>query len=247
MKKRLFLLFPLLIAFVPNAFSAQHWPAPTGYVNDFAHVIPQAQAQALENLLTELQQKTGAQVSVVTVPSVEGADIDGAAVDLFKAWGIGKKGKDNGVLILAAINDHKARIEVGYGLEGLITDGTSGEILRKGVFPQFKQGNYGQGLTNGTAAVAQMIAQNAGVVLNGRVSVQNDSSNGGGLGFWGTIVLFLVFFFLISALNRRGRGGYWGGFYGGGFGGGGFGGGGGGGFGGFGGGGSGGGGASGSW
>ena len=197
--------------------------------------------------MTELEQKTGAQVTVATFPSVEGGDVDGAAVDLFKAWGIGKKGKDNGVLILAAIEDHRARIEVGYGLEGVIPDSTAGSILRQEIFPEFKQGNYGQGLTNGAAAIAQLIAQDKGVTLTGQVSVTDGGS--GGLGFWGTIALFLVIFIILSALNRRGRGGFWGGgFYGGGFYGGGWGsGGGGGGFGGFGGGGSGGGGASGGW
>ena len=127
-----------------RVFSAQSWPAATGYVNDFAHVISADKAQAMESFLGELEKNTGAQVSVVTVPTVEGADIDGAAVDLFKAWGIGQKGKDNGILILASINDHKARIEVGYGLEGLITDGTAGDILRKEVFPEFKPGDYGR-------------------------------------------------------------------------------------------------------
>src|SRR5258708_5688149 len=197
-------LFGLSLFIALPGFAANHWPSPGGYVNDFAHVMPSDQAQSLELLLTEVEQKTGSQVAVVTVPTVEGADIDGAAVDLFKAWGIGKKGKDNGVLILAAITDHKARIEVGYGLESVLTDGQAGSILRHEVFPFFKQGNYGQGLLNGANEVAQLIAQNAGVTLDGQVQIQNGSSENGGLGFWGTIILFFVVFSLISAISRPG-------------------------------------------
>jgi uncharacterized protein len=249
-KKISLLILCLALAAPSFVFSAQSWPAYVGYVNDFAHVVSADKAQALEGYLGELEKKTGAQVAVVTVPSVEGADIDGAAVDLFKAWGIGQKGKDNGILILAAIQDHKARIEVGYGLEAVITDGTAGDILRQGVFPQFKLGDYGQGLTNAAAAVAERIAQNAGVVLDNQVSVQNAGSGGG----WDPRLIYLIIF-IIYILFRIffsgfGRRRYWGGgFYGGGWGsgGGGFSGGGGGGFGGFSGGGSGGGGASGSW
>lgn len=245
MKKTIF----LFLLFLPCSFllGAQSWPSPTGYVNDFAHVIPADQSQAMENLLTELEQKTTAQVAVATVPSVEGADIDGAAVELFKAWGIGKKGKDNGILILVSIQDRKDRIEVGYGLESVITDGQTGVIRRRDMEPFFKQGGFGQGITNGVNSVAQLIAANAGVALNGQVRVRAARSRQGGLGFWGTIVLFIFIYLIFSQLGRRGRGGYsGGGFYGGGWGsgGGGFGGGG---FGGFGGGGSGGGGSSGSW
>src|SRR5579859_380354 len=92
MKKPFFLLLFLLLSLLvtgPPVFASNQWPAPTGHVNDFAHVIPADQAQAIENLLIDLEQKTGAQVAVVTLPSVEGGDVDGSAVDLFKAWGIG--------------------------------------------------------------------------------------------------------------------------------------------------------------
>ena len=122
------------------------WPDPVGAVNDFAHVIPLDQAQSLESYLDDFQNQTGAAIVVVTVASADG-DVDGAAVSLFKAWGIGEKGKDNGVLILAAIQDRRARIEVGYGLEGVLTDADAGDILRQQVYPFFKQQQYGQGLS----------------------------------------------------------------------------------------------------
>jgi uncharacterized protein len=241
MKKILFLLLAFWTASL-SLFASQKWPQPYGHFNDFAHVVPASQAQSLEDLLTQVRQRTGAQIAVVTVPSVEGGDIDGAAVDLFKAWGIGQKGKDDGLLILVAIQDHRDRIEVGYGLESVITDGDTGTIRRHVMEPLFKKGEYGQGLTNGVLELAKLIES------GGAAKPQpQDDQNQGGLGFWGTIILFIFIFILFSALSRRGQGGFWGGgFYGGGFGGGGFGGGGGG-FGGFSGGGSGGGGSSGSW
>ena len=246
MKKTLYILLSFI--FMSGvSFAANKWPTPQGYVNDLANVIPADQSQTLEAFLTEVEQKTGAQISVVTTPSVEGADIDGAAVDLFKTWGIGKKGKDDGILILTSIQDHRVRIEVGYGLEAVVTDGQAGSIIRQYITPYFKQGDYGQGLTQGAAAVAQLVATSEGVTLDEQLQ-QPVSDDNDGNGSWIKIVIFIVLIILFSILNNRR--GFWGGggYYGGGWGGGGFGsGGGGGGFGGFGGGGSGGGGASGGW
>ncbi len=229
-------------------WSANQWPSPIGHVNDFAQVIPGDKVQAIETLLTELEQKTGVQVAVVSVQSVEGADIDGAAVDLFKAWGIGHKKKDDGLLLLAAINDHKLRFEVGYGLEPILTDGQCGTIIRQDITPFFKKGDFGQGFENGVYSAVQVIAQGYGVTLNGQLNYEEATTDTGGaqLGIWGILFLFFLVYIVLSVM-LRGRG-FWGGggYYGGGWSGGGFGGGGGG-FGGFGGGSSGGGGASGGW
>jgi uncharacterized protein len=255
MKRLLFVVIFLLPAIQGQA-AKTHWPQPAGYVNDFAHVISSDQALQIESLLSGLEQKTGAQVAVVTVDSVEGGDIDGAAVDLFKAWGIGKKGKDNGVLILAAIKDRKGRIEVGYGLEAVITDGQAGNILRQDIFPYFKQQDYGQGLLEGARHVAKLIAPNVGDTSG---SLANGQEEGGSqdsalrMEKVSDFIILLCIFFVCAVLisfllfwesesgGRWGSGGGWGGSSGG------WGGGGGGGFGGFGGGGSGGGGASGGW
>jgi uncharacterized protein len=244
--KKFLLLFLFLLASSYPVFAAQHWPSPTGNFNDFAHVVPTNQAQALENLLAAIRQKTGVQIAVVTFPSVEGGDVAGAAVDLFHVWGIGQKEKDNGLLILLSIQDRKDWIEVGYGLEATVTDGDTGTIRRNSMEPSFKKGNFGEGLTNGVLQLARLIGYDAG---NNPVPPQIQyEQGGGGLGFLGKFVIFIIIFILLSVINRRGRGGFWGGgFYGGGgWGGGGFGGGGGG-FGGFGGGSSGGGGSGGSW
>jgi uncharacterized protein len=216
-------------------------------MNDFAQVLSSNQTQQIEDLLTELEAKTGAQVAVVTLPSLNGEDIDSAREELFKAWGIGHKKKDDGVLVLVAINDRKDGIEVGYGLEPILTDGQTGTIRRQDMEPYFKHGDYGQGLINGSAAIAQIIAQNAGVTLTGQIAVR-DAGDGPISPILFKLFIFLIFVVFIVIRARLGIwGGYGGGFYGGGWGGGGGGFSGGGGFGGFGGGGSGGGGSSGGW
>ena len=104
---------------------------PTDYVNDFAHVLDQTTIAQLDNICQQLDQKAHAQVAVVTINTSDGADIEGYAVALYKQWGIGSKATDHGVLILLAVQDHKYRIEVGYGLEPILTDGKVGGLAAK--------------------------------------------------------------------------------------------------------------------
>ena len=246
---------------------------PTGYVNDFAHVIDAGSAAQIEAYCGNVERATGAQFAIVTVDSLEDEPVEDVAVRLFKEWGIGKKGTDEGLLLILAIKDHKNRIEVGYGLEPVITDGYAGGVLR-GIRPILRQGNYGGALLAAAQQLGQHVAEAKGVAIEGqplRQTRSRDSDGGGG----GIIAIFIFFLALVALFRlfsgRGGRGGTGGGsglggfltgmilgnmmgggrrdgWGGGGFGGGGFGGGGGGGgFGGFGGGGSGGGGASGGW
>jgi uncharacterized protein len=228
---------------------------PAGYVNDFAHVLDPATIAQLDNICQQLDQKAHAQIAVVTVNSLDGSDIESYAVALYKQWGIGSKATDHGVLILLAVQDRKYRIEVGYGLEPILTDGKVGGIGREAV-PLLRQNDYNGAVSLMTSRVADVIAQDAGIELTGarpqlpvapRVQPGRQLS-GKQLLILGVILLIvlltplrkLLFYFLLFG---GGGGGYGGGGY---SGGGGFGGGGGG-FGGFGGGSSGGGGASGSW
>ena len=103
---------------------------PTGYVNDFAHVLEPSTIAQLTNICEQIDQKAHAQIAVVTINSLGGSDIDSYAVDLFKKWGIGSKSTDHGVLILLAVKDRKYRIEVGYGLEPILPDGKVGGFGR---------------------------------------------------------------------------------------------------------------------
>ena len=224
---------------------------PQGYINDFAGVLSAGARQQLEGLAAELQQKTGAQMAVVTVQSLEGESLEIFVNDLATRWGVGDQ-QDRGILLFLAIEDRRSRIEVGYGLEPVITDGSSGDILRA-MTPHLQGGDYDNAIALGMVSIAQVIAEDSGVTLDVLSGVSPQGRTGvrsrGGLSR--LLPMFLLLPFLLFS-RRRGR--YGGGWYGmplygagmmgrglGGFSGGG------GGFGGFGGGGFGGGGASGSW
>ena len=238
---------------------------PTGYVTDLAGVIGAETKARLETLCAEVEQKTGAQMAIVTVGSLEGESVENYAVDLYKQLGVGSKKDNRGVLLLVAPNERKYRIEVGYGLEPVINDARAGDAGRAMV-PFLRQGDYSKAAEIAAWQLARYIAADSGVTLSGQQPagrIRNDGDSGGIPGIWFLLGLIL-FFIVIASLSSRGGGSggsglLWfvlgtllgssqrssggGGWSGGGFGGGG----GGGGFGGFGGGSSGGGGASGSW
>lgn len=220
-----------------------------GFIFDYAGVINPQDAQAMEALLRQTEIATENEIKVVTLRSLEGGDINEFANKLFERWGIGKKGKDNGVLLLAAIEDRRVRIEVGYGLEPVLTDARAGRILDEQVLPLFRQGDYSTGLRRGVEAIVRMLSGNGEVAeMPARPAAPPRETPLPGLVQLLMLILFLAFFIRhpFLALFLFSGGGHRGGFSGGGFGGGGFGGGGFGG-GGFGGGLSGGGGASRGW
>ncbi len=255
-----FFLFALYLP-VAHAEKVSDLPKPTDYVSDFAHVLsPEAIAQ-LDSLCAELDHtKANAQMAIVTVHNLDGDDAADWANQLEDKWGVGKKGTDRGVLILLAVDDHKYRIDVAYGLEGILPDGKVGDIGRNMV-PYLRDKDYDNAVQLAAVQVGNVIAQDAGVTLTGQPQVaQQRPQRHVSIG----PIIFLIIFFLIfggSFLFRLllfifpfggggWRGGPWlggGGWGGGGFGGGGGGSSGGGGFGGFGGGSFGGGGAGGSW
>lgn len=236
-------------------------PRMTQPVNDFAHVIDSDSASAIDGMIRQLMAATGDVVVVATVPSIEPyGDVHEYVNKLFEnaGSGIGQKGKDNGLLILLALKEHKVQIEVGYSLEQWVTDGFAGETIRQYIVPAARSGHYGSGLRAGTARIIARIAEGRNVTLEG-VRAPNQPRNRRGTPV--PLSLVILVFIAILVLSRIGGGpgtgvrrwgvgpGGWSsgvGPFGGGFGGGG-GGGFGGGFGGFGGGGSGGGGAGGSW
>ena len=230
------------------------FPQYTGYVNDYVGLLKQSDKAKLTALFSELDKKTTAQVAVAIVKTTAPLDLETYSVDLAQEWGIGRKGKDNGALILIAKDDRKMHIAVGYGLEPKFTDGMAGRIIREYFLPHFKEGRFGYGTVVGTTAVATHVASIYGVKLESagalpKVDTPRSARRGlgcGALGILPLLILLMLFrgfgrFFLLGSLLGMGRrGGFWsgGGGSSGGFGGG---------FGGFGGGSFGGGGASGSW
>lgn len=254
-----------LIVMTTVAVAQPATPVLTGAVNDFANIIDPGAEAELERRINALMNASGDVVVVATVPNIEGyADIKEFAVKMFEnsGRGVGQKDKDNGLLIVVALAERKAAIEVGYDLEQFVTDGAAGAVIRERMLPEFRGGNYGAGLVNGATALINRIAQGRGVQLDGVPVPSAPARQRRSItpSCWPFLLIFIVFMLVNRGGGRRRRrwggsgwssgvgpfGGGLGGGFGGGFGGGGFGGGGGG-FGGFGGGSSGGGGASGSW
>jgi uncharacterized protein len=207
MKKLAFLfIFAFALFMAPLAsLSQDSFPKPKGLVNDLANVISQAHEQTITNLTTELLNKTGIPVVVVTMPDIGGADYTEYANRLYEAWGIGKKGEDKGVLIFVTVKERKMRIEVGYGLEGILPDGLAGEIRDQYMTPYLKKDQFGEGLLSGTLAVSQIIAEDAGVQLTGQSQVPVKAPQQRRSRY---SLLPLIFIFLLIFGSRR-RTGSW--------------------------------------
>jgi len=182
------------------------FPKPRGLVNDFANVISPQYEQKLTQVTGELLKKTGVSVVVVTMPDIGGEDYNEYANRLYAAWGIGKKGQDRGVLIFVTLKERKMRIETGYGIEGLIPDGLAGEIRDQYIVPYLKRNQFGEGLLNGTLAIASIIAKDARVNLTGQVPVKRPARRGSGLLALAPIFLLLLVLF---SMGRGRRGGLW--------------------------------------
>ena len=253
-----------LISFSLIASADVNYPSPTNYkyINDYVDILSEDEKEKIISIGKELEDKTGAQSVVVIINSTDGIEISDYALSLFRTWGIGQKNKDNGLLILIAIEDRAWRVEVGRGLEGAIPDVLSNRVMETLAKDNFKTGDYGSGIINSYSAFGDLIAEEYGVTLDKSLNItvptkDYESNNKFGFSIMGIIgVLFLLDLFLnggsISLLllkilffssgprrgGRNGPGGFGG--YGGGSSGGG-------GFGGFGGGSSSGGGSSGSW
>jgi uncharacterized protein len=263
MLKKLFLL-ALVLGFAIAAFPQDFPPKPNTLVTDYTNTLSPGDRQQLENKLVAFDDTSSTQIAIVLMKSVGDYDINEYGTELGRKWGIGQKGKNNGLLILAAIDQHKVTIQVGYGLEGAVPDVITQQIIQQDMLPHFRQNDYYGGLD---AATTDIIKYTKGEYKADAKPAQNNQQGNG----WGGIIFFIIIVIVILIAIFRGRGGggqiiggrgsaspFWwflagdilgGGGRGGGWGGGGggFGGGGGGGFGGFGGGSFGGGGSSGSW
>jgi len=159
----------VVLIFAPSvvltAESVSTLPAPTGYVNDFAGVLSPSTKSNIENLCTQVDHQAHAQIAVVTIKTLDNDEpIDDFAVALEEKWKVGAKGTDRGVLMLVVMNPRKYRIEVGYGLEGILNDAKVGDIGRMMV-PSLHQNDYNTGITVGVQQIARVIAADAGVTL----------------------------------------------------------------------------------
>jgi uncharacterized protein len=183
-------------------------PQPTTYVSDFANVIDASSQQSLQDLSTQVYEKAHATIQVVTVKSLDGADIDSFTTALEDKWKVGPKNSDRGILMVFAVAEHKDRIEVGYGLEGILNDAKVGDI-RRAMHEQLSQGELGPGILSGAQQIANVIAKDANVTLDTSVQpTYHREYVRHRRGFnWPMIIVFIV----IIAIFSRGGGGRGGG------------------------------------
>ncbi len=192
-----------------NLFAALVVPALTGRVNDYAAMISPPVKADLEAKLKQFETAESTQIVILTVPSLKGDPIEDFSIRVAEAWKIGQKGKDNGVLLIVSKDDHKVRIEVGYGLEGKLTDLVAGHITRNEIVPAFKAGQFDAGFTKGvTAIIAAVHGEYKGTP---KVKGDADAPSMPLLG-----IIFLVIFLIFQFVRRFFGGGFGGGFFGGG-------------------------------
>ncbi len=187
----------LALMVIPASAEKVEQLKPQGYVNDFAGVLSPDTKSQLEALCREVDEKTHSQIAVVTIHSLEGTPIEDFSVNLAQKWGVGYKGNDRGVLILLAVEDHKYRIEVGYGLEPILPDGKVGGFGRE-MMPRLRAGDYGGALQNLTINIARTIEEGQGSQPGSpnppsekpsQVAPREDETSGG----------LLIFLFLVLA------------------------------------------------
>src|SRR5215475_4314778 len=179
-----------------GASFALNFPALTGRIVDQANIIQPATRVALEGKLAELESKSGIQLVVATVNSLEGQDIEPYANELFRNWKLGEKEKNNGVLLLVAPNERRVRIEVGYGLEGTLTDALSSVIIANAITPRFKGGDFAGGITRGVDDIITVLTTDESEWQK-RPSLRLDRPQAAHPGNWVGLVALGVFLVLM--------------------------------------------------
>ncbi len=235
-KALILLLFMFLCLFAVITSAAVSLPdRPLNHVVDLAGIINDSAESDLNRYLIDLEQKTTAQMVVLTIQSLEGESLDDLSLQIaHDKWKLGQKGKDNGVLLLVALQDRKYRFEIGYGLEGILPDSFVGQISRDYLVPYFRQGDYSTGIFTASLAVVNTISSDAGVEITGMPKLRDSSRQRGKPSILNTIfsilfvigiiylfirhprLLLLLFMFSMMGGGRRGGWGGGGGFGGGG-------------------------------
>ena len=169
-----YLILLFLLAFPFTNIYAIQYPALTGRVVDNAHIIDPLVKKSLENILAEHEKNTSDQIVVVTLQSLQGYTIEEFGYQLGRKWGVGTKEKNNGVLLIVAPNEREMRIEVGYGLEGYLTDAKSKIIIENEIIPYFKKGDYSGGVLNGTKSIIKVL--NGDYVVTKKRNARNNST-----------------------------------------------------------------------
>ncbi len=203
---RLMPLFAALLALLATPLAAQEFPALTGRVVDAANIIPDATEAELNAKLEALETQSQRQLVVATVPDLQGYDISDYGYRLGREWGIGDAERNDGALLLVAPNERRVRIEVGYGLEGYLTDALSSIIINNDIVPRFRDGDMPGGIVAGTdAIIAQLVLPEDEAARIASEASQSRESDGGfpfGVLIW---FGFILFFFILPMMGRRRR------------------------------------------
>lgn len=198
-KRKSLFFFIFFIFFLPVVFAQSEitFPSPQGFVNDYANVLSADVEREMERVCRVLNEKTGIEIAVVFLDTTKPLDMPLYSVKLFEKWGIGKKGQDNGVLFITAVKDRKTRIEVGYGLEEILTDGYCGEILDN-VIPYFAKSDYNNGAITAFAGIVSKIAEKKNINLKEIVSLRERKNYRKSSNIRNLIGLIILFFFIFS-------------------------------------------------
>ena len=169
-------LLSFFLIFLAFSTFADDIPSYSGYVNDYAGVISEKDKASMEEVAKEVEEKTGAQIAVLTVKSMAPyASIDDFSMAVAEKWKVGEKGKDTGIILVLAMEERKIRIEVGYGLEGIFNDARTGRILDNNVIPYFRGGDFSAGLRRGMFKIADTIGTEMNVELDERTKMQDNT------------------------------------------------------------------------
>ncbi|CAN7202453.1 TPM domain-containing protein [Phenylobacterium sp. LjRoot164] len=199
----------VLFVWVGAAAAAPTFPPLTGRVVDDANILsPETEAQ-LTTELANLETQTGRQLVVATLPDLQGYEIEDYGYQLLRTWGIGSKERNDGAILIVAPSDRKVRIEVGYGLEPVLTDALSSLIINQRIIPAFKEGRLEEGVVDGTQAIVQQLSlpddEARAAVAKAKESPQNE----GGVSFGTIVVLLIIFWLLRGVFGGRRRGSLW--------------------------------------
>ena len=197
--KRKFISVIFFICLSCTQLFAVSVPSLSGRVVDNAGIMKSSDREQAEQYLKALEDTTGIQIAVLTMPNIGGEDIASFSIKVAESWKLGQKDKDNGALLVVALEEHDVRIEVGYGLEGLLTDTKCGLIIRNVIIPEFKNGNYSAGILKGVKNMGGVASENAELVSK---SVMEESTGDDSIIAIVFMIIWLIFF--ISIVTSRG-------------------------------------------
>ena len=173
-------------------------PGLDGRINDHAGVLSSSAAGELENYLAAVEKATGTQIALLTIPSLEGDSLESYSLRVVDKWQLGSAEQDNGALLLVSMEERKIRIEVGYGLEPVLTDAMSGYIIREAIVPEFKSGNFDRGIAAGLQAMGGVVTGDTPITVEQIEDSQGDERGGG-------VPIFVIIFLFVFIFGRIGR------------------------------------------